>query len=377
MEKWGVFVYGKADSSSTPTPSGFDRKVAAQIKALNAAGLHCRQIIGREWNVGRLFRAIWVRLPFMGLRSDPLRHYDEAFDRVDFVYIRRELMSLARMRTIRRIRRRNPQARILYEFPTFPVRREMTSRWIDYPLWWRERLYMPLLRGSIDRIVTVSDHETIYGIPTLRMVNGIDLGSVRPIDPAPEDGAVHIAAVAQLTAWHGYDRFLRGMAEYYASGGDRRVVLHLVGDGLFARKIAAKVAHYGLHERVVSHGYRTGAELDAIYDRCHLGLVSLATQDKEIYVHSTLKSREYLAKGLPTMATGMTDVFIGTDYRYNLQLPYEPQTVDLRRVLAFYDSIYSATPRRQVIAEIRAFAERTVDISIAMAPVIRYLSCDE
>ena len=130
-------------------------------------------------------------------------------------------------------------------------------------------------------------------------------------------------------------------------------------------------------DHVLLHGYRTGAELDAIYDRCHLGLVSLATQDKDVHVHSTLKSREYLAKGLPTMATGMTDVFVGTDYPYNLRLPSGAQSVDIGAVLAFHDSIYGATPRREVIARIRAFAERTVDIGIAMAPVIRYLRGEE
>ena len=104
-----------------------------------------------------------------------------------------------------------------------------------------------------------------------------------------------------------------------------------------------------------------------------MGLISLATQDKDIHIHSTLKSREYLAKGLPTIATGMTDVFEGTDYRYNLCLSSDAVAVDMDEIAAFYDAVYGGRSREQVIAEIRAFAVRTVDIGITMAPVVRYL----
>ena len=93
-----------------------------------------------------------------------------------------------------------------------------------------------------------------------------------------------------------------------------------------------------------------------------------------LVIHSTLKSREYLAKGLPTIATGMTDVFIGTDYPYNLELPTDTNSVNIQSVISFYDSIYCTKTRQRVIAEIRAFAERHIDMNITMEPVIRYLS---
>jgi hypothetical protein len=121
------------------------------------------------------------------------------------------------------------------------------------------------------------------------------------------------------------------------------------------------------------HGFKTGAELDAIYNMCHLGLISLATQDKDIYIHSTLKSREYLAKGLPTIATGITDVFVNTDYKYNLELPMNEKIVDMNRIIAFYDQIYTHATRQQVMTEIREFAERTIAIQTTMKPIIQYI----
>ena len=99
--------------------------------------------------------------------------------------------------------------------------------------------------------------------------------------------------------------------------GNRKIVLHIVGTGSGQQKLNEMIKEMNLNENVVMHGFKTGTELDAIYNKCHLGLISLATQDKDIYIHSTLKSREYLAKGLPTIATGITDVFVNTT-TYNL-----------------------------------------------------------
>ena len=320
------------------------------------------------------FKRIFCRLPFGYPPEDPLSQYHKKFDGIDFIYIRRYAMSFKRLLTIRKIRKRNPNAKILYEIPTYPFKKELTKRWINYPFWWKEQAYMPILHQYIDRIVTISKDEVLFGIPTIQMVNGIDLSSIRPIRPVSEDAAIHIAAVAAFTCWHGYDRLIQGLGEYYASGGERPIVLHLVGDGPFTTEFAILAKRHRISDKVIIHGYKTGTELDEIYDHCHLGVISLATQDKDIYIHSTLKGREYLAKGLPTIATGMTDVFIGTNYPYNLELPTNTRKIDIQSIISFYDSIYSRKTRQQVIAEIRAFAECHIDMKITMAPVIRYLS---
>lgn len=151
------------------------------------------------------------------------------------------------------------------------------------------------------------------------------------------------------------------------------MVFHIVGEGHDKSSLEAMIAAFDIEDRVVMHGFKTGKELDMLYDMSHLGLISLATQDKDIFVHSTLKSREYMAKGLPTISTGITDVFINADYKYNLELPEEERIVDLEKIIAFYDSIYSGTPRQKVISEIRSFAERNIDIHATMQPVIDYL----
>lgn len=370
----GLFFYGYEDAGLQLAHPGVDKKVQGQISVLARAGISCRQIKYAGRPVLSTWSRLRMRLPFGSPTGDCLSKHRADYDGYDFYYIRcTSFLSLPRVLAIRRLRRHNPDAKILYEFWTYPYRKDYTRRWIDLPFLIRDIIYRPLLTRCIDRFVTVSRHTAIAGIPTVRMANGIELDSIRPITPQPEDGAIHIIAVAKISPWHGYDRFLKGMARYYSSGGRRDIILHIAGKEAGHDSIDVLVTKLGLEGRVIMHGFRFGKELDAIYDRCHLGLISLATQDKDIFVHSTLKSREYMAKGLPTIATGMTDVFIGTDYKYNLELPAGERVVDMERVIRFYDSIYGHTPRQSVISEIRAFAERHIDINATMRPVIDYL----
>lgn len=369
----GVYVYGPIGQKLN---FGIERKVNGQIKAFNDNCLNFRRIAIHNIKPLSKWQSVLIRLPFAPPYNDVICEWHAEFEDVDFVYIRRQMMSIWRILAIRKIRQRNPGVKIVYEYPTYPYKKEMMKRWFDYPLWLREVACRKFMKRYVDRIVTLSQDEVIDGIKTIPIVNGIDLSLISPITPAQEDGAIHVVGSAQIAWWHGYDRFIQGMHKYYKSGGIREIVFHVVGECLEGEqgdsKLIKMVKECGLEGRVIMHGYRLGAELDEIFNRCHIGLISLATQDKDIYVHSTLKSREYLAKGLPTMATGVTDVFVGTDYKYNLELPVDASMVDMNLVIDFYDKIYGRIPREQIIAEIRSFAERTVDMNITMAPVVKF-----
>ncbi|WP_289858287.1 glycosyltransferase [uncultured Muribaculum sp.] len=367
----GLYFYGYENADIRFRNAGIEKKVAAQIKALNQSGLSCRQVKYPKRFSLSIWRKIIMRLPFQGPIGDCLSRHKPEFD---FYYIRRPVfLSLPHLLSIRKIRKHNPNAVILYELWTYPFKKELTSRLFDYPLWWKEVCYMPFLKRYINRYVTVSNHNKISGVTTIKMANGIDFDLISPINPLPGNDAIHIIAVAKISVWHGYDRFLQGMYRYYKSGGKQKIVLHIVGTGFGQQKLNEMIKKMNLNENVVMHGFKTGAELDAIYNMCHLGLISLATQDKDIYIHSTLKSREYLAKGLPTIATGITDVFVNTDYKYNLELPMNEKIVDMNRIIAFYDQIYTHATRQQVMTEIREFAERTIAIQTTMKPIIQYI----
>ena len=374
MKLKGLFFYGYDNAGTHFANPGADKKVAAQMMVLEQSGMLCKRIQSSGNYSKSLWRRIRVRMPFGSPIGDFMTCYRDEFDGYDFYYIRcTAFLSLPRLLSIRKLRKHNPSAKILYELCTYPYRKDYTRRWFDFPFLIRDICYLPFLTRCIDRFVTVSHHDIIAGVPAIKMINGIDLSKIYPASPLPEDGSIHVIAVAKISPWHGFDRFIRGMAAYYKRGGRRSVVFHIVGEGHDKSSLEAMIAAFDIEDRVVMHGFKTGKELDMLYDMSHLGLISLATQDKDIFVHSTLKSREYMAKGLPTISTGITDVFINADYKYNLELSAEERIVDLEKIIAFYDSIYSGTPRQKVISEIRSFAERNIDIHATMQPVIDYL----
>ena len=60
------------------------------------------------------------------------------------------------------------------------------------------------ISASNDRFVTVSHHDIIAGVPAIKMINGIDLSKIYPASPLPEDGSIHVIAVAKISPWHGW-----------------------------------------------------------------------------------------------------------------------------------------------------------------------------
>ena len=72
-------------------------------------------------------KRVFFRLPFGYSLDDPLSRYHKMFDGNDFFYIRRMGMSLNQLLVIRKIRKRNPKAKILYEIPTYPYKKELKN----------------------------------------------------------------------------------------------------------------------------------------------------------------------------------------------------------------------------------------------------------
>ena len=92
-----------------------------------------------------------------------------------------------------------------------------------------------------------------------------------------------------------------------------------------------------------------------------------------IYLFSSIKLGEYLAKGLPIVTGGRTLVFEKYGGRYNLDFPNDDSDIDMNRVVEFYDGLYSGRDKAEVRKEIHDFAQKSIDINIAMRDVISYL----
>ena len=88
---------------------------------------------------------------------------------------------------------------------------------------------------------------------------------------------------------------------------------------------------------------------------------------------SSLKSREYLAKGIPFATSSKIDVFREHPVDFCLQLAGDDSPINIYKLIEFHDALYEKEAQSQLISRIRSFAEANVSIEGAMKNVIGYL----
>ena len=296
--------------------TGVDRKVLSQIKAFNDLGVECRfRYCARP--ISFLKKAISC-MPFA---SDGVDWPDAGeLGELDFLYIRRPVyVSRDFLRFLKVFREQNPRAIVFYEIPTYPYDAEMKG--FNHLALLKDRHNRIKMNGLVDRIVDLSGQEQIFAIPTIQIINGIDLDQVAVRAPNAEGTDLNLLFVAMFADWHAADRAIRGIDEYIRSGGVRNVVLHLVGGGDSISSLESLTHSLGLKDHVVFHGYCDADEMNGLYDACDMAIASLGLHRIGIEMASTLKTREYLAKGIPFVYSGKIDVCEDSPVDFSLEVP--------------------------------------------------------
>lgn len=289
----------------------------------------------------------------------------------DWVYNRYGIMDTFYYRVLKRLQHNG--AKILIEIPTYPYIGEK-KKGIGYQMvYWWDALYHKRMHKVTDRILTYSQDEMIWGIPTIRIMNGIDLAGITPVvKTEKKDDTIHLLAVALMQPYHGYERLLYGLKQYYDKGGNRKILCNFVGDGPEKAEYERIVSEEGLEDYVIFYGRQSGRELDEIYNKCDLGICSLGCYKKNIFWSSELKSREFFAKGLPIVSGVQTDIFSTVDKKYYLQFPNDSTLLDIEKIISFYDKIYRED-RSIVVGNIREMARKCISMEITMKPICDYM----
>ena len=247
--------------------------------------------------------------------------------------------------------------RCVTEVPTYPY----DSEFRGYPLKYRiplyiDKLFRRSLAARMQAIVTFSDEERIFGQRTIRISNGIDLDSI-PLHRPVQQQDIHLVAVAEIHYWHGFDRLVAGMGEYYRQQPHgRKVFLHVVGwedDRGTATNgyptIRQTAAEYGIEHCIIHHGKLFGEALDEVFNQCVFAIGSLGRHRSGISCIKTLKNREYAARGIPFVYSECDSDF--DDKPYVIKAPADDSPIDIQSILSFIDG-YEPVP-----AEIRKTVE--------------------
>ena len=363
----GYYLFAPVEAACAGPESGMERKVRAQHKAL------CRYfdveliILPAVEYSGCIAEKIVRRLPLMAAWRK--WKYSGEFNDADFLYIRQVYHDASFARYLRAIRKQNSKIKIIYEVPTFPYLTEKKGSAHNTAFQKKEKRWCEKSAKYMDRIVTFYGQDEIWGVPCLKLINGFDFSTVT-IPKRSKTSDVHMMSVAMTAFWHGYDRVIEGLNNYYTQGGKENVVYHLCGTEL--PELREATARCGLEDHVIFHGMVSGEALEEIYRISFLGLDVLGGHRKNYPVSSSLKSREYAAHGLPVITSSPVD-YLPMDYPFQFLAPYDDSPLDINAVLAFYRRIYDGTDCGQVAEEIRAFSEPLCDMAQTMTPVADWL----
>lgn len=307
------------------------------------------------------------------------RSYEDVLkqlDHPDFIYVRRATADRHYVNFFQEVKRRWPSCKIIIEIFTYPYDRDEFRRLLTWPYYFKEVYNRKKLVGIVDRYVTYSEDDEIFGIPTIRTGNGIVVDQV----PVPairhrKDQSIHLIAVAFMQKHHGYERLIKGLHAYYEEGNTRKVICHLIGDGPekeYYRKLTAK---FGLEDAVRFYPTTTGDALDRLYEEGDLAVSAIGVYKDGIDRENSLKTREYMAKGFP-MITGCRVDGLNRDYPYVCQFPNDATPIDIRRVVDFYDALLIKESREEIQTAIRNYVKKIADMPVVIKPIVDYIEDD-
>ena len=233
------------------------------------------------------------------------------------------------------------------EIPTYPYDQEFATFSIKQRYALKiDQLFRNRLAKEMSAMVTFSEAETIFGQRTIRISNGVDFDSI-PLHHyhAPDDGSIHLIGVAEVHLWHGYDRMIAGLGEYYRNTiNPRNVYFHIVGGVHPHQRYRANAFHpgfqkiidsYNLEDKIIFHGQLFGKELDEVFNQCCFAIGSLARHRSGITVIKTLKNREYATRGIPFIYSERDSDF--DDKKYILKVPADESPINVQSILDFID----------------------------------------
>ncbi len=362
---------------------GANKKVISQCKALEKQG-HAVTLMGRFHSDIAIIRTDGSAKAIRNYKTSKIDFLNKIWNKnhlsatireyvenkhFSLCYIRYDLSTPDFLKTVKALKK--VCDKIIIEIATYPYQKEYAHAQFAGIRLWMDDHYGNKLKHYVDYIISFYQVEggKIFEIPVIQVPNGFDFSNSKLItDPTvPED--IHIAAVSTMRQWHGYERFIEGMHQYYTAGGERNIVLHLVGTGPEYAKYKMLVEKYTLQDRVIFHGTMHGEELGHLLEQCTIGLDSLARHRSGISVLSSLKSREYGGVGIPLINSCKIDI-IEDDYPYCLYTAADESAISMEDIISFYDRVYANNNRAKVATKIRSYIEERSDMNAVMKQVM-------
>lgn len=338
--------------------SGISKKMRYQIKGLRELGHQvdvCTYDFDEQGNRVRRINEDVIqnfgkgRLAALKGRTDFDKVTQYAIDnKMEFVYVRS--FHNANPFTIQLFRKlKDAGIKIAMEIPTYPYDQEykyssfLKKQWLKI-----DHHYRHQLAALTDGIVTFTDDEMIFGQHTIRISNGIDFDYIPLLCFTEKElnrKEIHLIGVAEVHYWHGFDRLIAGLGEYYkAQKHTNKLHFHIVGgvadsemyNSIHAPGFKELIDKYDIAEYIHFYGPMYSQELDDLFNQCDFAIGSLGRHRSGIDKIKTLKNREYAARGIPFIYSETDEDF--DHMPYILKAPADESPIDIEKLLKFYQN---------------------------------------
>lgn len=303
---------------------------------------------------------------------------------INAVYFRVMALSWVTNKLFADLKKKN--IKIVIEIPTYPFWKE---KWMDAfdcikkgtikkgisrcgtnIVYW---FYAHKLKNKIEAIVTFSNITELWGNKVIGIANGYNFGipEQEKTLKKPSD-ILNLLIVASIRDNHGADRIIQGMIDYYSSGGKREICFHIVGDGDVIPKLKSLAkSNPSTANKVIFYGFKSGKQLDNIYDLADIGVSALGFHRIGVYYCSPLKSKEYFAKGLPIVGTtAEKDILDKECKEYYYSVSEDDKAINIAGLISFYDDLEAKGVTNRIIVE---SAARYFDWKSIMKPIYEVL----
>ena len=260
--------------------------------------------------------------------------------------------------------RKNKSAKLIIDMPTFPFIKE-----------WKgiKRIFVQMIEGYygkrlskyVDYMLHSGDEKIIYGIPTIKCSNGIDVKSIKLRKPVSDENC-HLLAIGKWQFWHGLDRMIQGLYEYQ-DYRRQKVILHIVGDGPEINGLKEQALRLGLKDVIIFYGVLRDQKLESLFDLASLGIGTLGLHRKGVRLDSSLKHREYISRGLP-FVTASEDTDLNNEH-FVLGVPSDESPINVRSILEFLIS-QQVNDNHHLL---RSYAEEHLSWRVKMRSIMQYL----
>lgn len=233
------------------------------------------------------------------------------------------------------------------EIPTYPYDQEYTG----FPIKERiklkiDQLFRKQLATFTNRIVTFTDDTEIFGKKTIRISNGIDFNFISlKQNGKHNEHEIHLIGVAEVHYWHGFDRVIQGIGEYYSGKHDTNVYFHIIGGIEDSEMYGSQqspgfqklIEKYHIEPYILFHGQQFGKELDTLFEQADFAIGSLGRHRSGITAIKPLKNREYAARGIPFIFSEDDEDF--NNKPYVMKAPADESPINIQDIIDFQKNL--------------------------------------